>query len=188
MLQALRGRRAVGRLGLRRPHRRRRPRSGAAHAGRPGHLPGRRISSIELLWASPREILNVVQADEIGVDIITVTEAIRTKLHLLGKDLDEFSRETVLMFKRDGEAAGYRYDRLRTPLTSTRRHADPASSWIADAVERLGHGSGGGPRRRRPAVHPGRRRLGRPRQPRRQRLPQALRLRGLSPRPTTSRS
>ena len=64
--------------------------------------------SIELLWASPREILNVVQADEIGVDIITVTEAIRTKLNLLGKDLGEFSRETVLMFKRDGEAAGFR--------------------------------------------------------------------------------
>jgi transaldolase len=64
--------------------------------------------SIELLWASPREILNVVQADEIGVDIITVTESIRTKLHLLGKDLSEFSRETVLMFKRDGEAAGFR--------------------------------------------------------------------------------
>jgi transaldolase len=64
--------------------------------------------SIELLWASPREILNVVQADEIGVDIITVTESIRTKLHLLGKDLGEFSRETVLMFKRDGEAAGFR--------------------------------------------------------------------------------
>jgi transaldolase len=64
--------------------------------------------NIELLWASPREILNVVQANEVGVDIITVTEAIRTKLHLLGKDLSEFSRETVLMFKRDGEAAGYR--------------------------------------------------------------------------------
>jgi transaldolase len=64
--------------------------------------------AIELLWASPREILNVVQADEIGVDIITVTEAIRTKLHLLGKDLTEFSRETVLMFKKDGESAGFR--------------------------------------------------------------------------------
>jgi transaldolase len=64
--------------------------------------------SIELLWASPRELLNVVQADEVGVDIITVTEAIRTKLHMLGKDLAEFSRETVLMFKRDGESAGYR--------------------------------------------------------------------------------
>lgn len=64
--------------------------------------------SIELLWASPRELLNVVQADDIGVDIITVTEAIRTKLPLLGKDLYEFSQETVQMFKRDGEKAGYR--------------------------------------------------------------------------------
>jgi transaldolase len=63
--------------------------------------------SIKLLWASPREVLNVVQADEIGVDIITLTEPIRSKLNLLGKDLSEFSRETVLMFKRDGEAAGY---------------------------------------------------------------------------------
>lgn len=63
---------------------------------------------IELLWASPRELLNVVQADEIGVDIITVTEAIRTKLPLLGKDLLEYSQETVQMFKRDGESAGYR--------------------------------------------------------------------------------
>lgn len=62
---------------------------------------------IELLWASPREVLNVVQADEIGVDIITVTEAIRGKLHLLGKDLQEISRDTVQMFKRDGETAGY---------------------------------------------------------------------------------
>jgi transaldolase len=63
---------------------------------------------IELLWASPRELLNVVQADEVGVDIITVTEAIRSKLHLLGKDLSEFSQDTVLMFKRDSESAGYR--------------------------------------------------------------------------------
>src|SRR5262245_25610327 len=63
--------------------------------------------SIELLWASPRELLNVVQADEVGVDVITVTEAIRTKLHLLGKDLTQFSRETVQMFKRDGDSAGY---------------------------------------------------------------------------------
>jgi transaldolase len=64
--------------------------------------------NIELLWASPRELLNVVQADHIGVDIITVTEAIRSKLHLIGKDLNEFSQDTVLMFKRDSETAGYR--------------------------------------------------------------------------------
>ena len=64
-------------------------------------------SNIELLWASPREIFNVTQADEIGVDIITVTDAIRTKLHLIGKNLDDFSRETVQMFKRDADAAGF---------------------------------------------------------------------------------
>jgi transaldolase len=64
--------------------------------------------NIELLWASPREPFNVVQADQVGVDIITVTEALRTKLNLLGKDLLAFSQETVQMFKRDGESAGYR--------------------------------------------------------------------------------
>jgi transaldolase len=63
---------------------------------------------IELLWASPREVLNVVQANEVGADIITVDESIRNKLHLIGKDLLEFSKETVQMFKRDAENAGYR--------------------------------------------------------------------------------
>jgi transaldolase len=63
---------------------------------------------IELLWASPRELLNVVQADDVGVDIITVTESLRSKLNLLGKDLLEFSRETVQMFKRDADSAGFR--------------------------------------------------------------------------------
>lgn len=63
---------------------------------------------IELLWASPRELLNVIQADEVGADIITLTDGLRAKLHLIGKGLHEFSRETVLMFKRDGESAGYR--------------------------------------------------------------------------------
>jgi transaldolase len=62
---------------------------------------------IELLWASPREVLNIVQADQAGCDIITATPDLLAKLPLLGKDLDEFSRETVLMFKRDAESAGY---------------------------------------------------------------------------------
>ncbi|HTL12695.1 MAG TPA: transaldolase [Bdellovibrionota bacterium] len=63
--------------------------------------------SIELLWASPREVLNVVQADEIGCDIITVTPDISKKLAFLNKDLREFSRETVEMFKNDAEKAGF---------------------------------------------------------------------------------
>ena len=67
----------------------------------------RATSNAELLWASPREILNVVQADAIGCDIITMTEDLLAKLPLLGHDLDQFSLETVQMFHRDAAAAGY---------------------------------------------------------------------------------
>jgi transaldolase len=62
--------------------------------------------ALELIWASPREVLNVVQADAIGCDIITVTHDLLKKLPLLGKDLDEFSLETVKMFRDDARAAG----------------------------------------------------------------------------------
>lgn len=65
-------------------------------------------SRIELLWASPRELLNIVQADQIQCDIITVTPDLIKKLGLLNKDLTQFSLETVQMFKRDADAAGYR--------------------------------------------------------------------------------
>lgn len=61
----------------------------------------------ELLWASPREVLNVVQADEAGCQIITATGDILKKLPLLGKDPDDYSLETVTMFHRDANAAGY---------------------------------------------------------------------------------
>jgi transaldolase len=63
--------------------------------------------ALELLWASPREILNVRQADDIGVHIITVTSDVLKKLDLFGRDLEEFSLETVRMFHRDATAAGY---------------------------------------------------------------------------------
>jgi len=63
---------------------------------------------IELLWASPRELLNVVQAAEIGCDIITVTNDLLAKLPTLGKDLAQFSLETVQMFHRDAEACGFK--------------------------------------------------------------------------------
>jgi transaldolase len=62
---------------------------------------------IELIWASPREVLNVVQADRIGCHIITVTHDLLKKLPGLGKDLTQFSLETVQMFRRDAVAAGY---------------------------------------------------------------------------------
>jgi len=61
----------------------------------------------ELIWASPRELLNVFQADAIGCHIITVTNDILQKLALVGKDLHEYSLETVKMFHRDAAASGF---------------------------------------------------------------------------------
>lgn len=61
----------------------------------------------ELLWASPREVLNAIQADQIGCHIITVTADVLEKLSLIGKDLDEFSLDTVKMFHSDAQAANY---------------------------------------------------------------------------------
>lgn len=72
----------------------------------------RRINSVapnaELLWASPRELLNVFQADAVGCHIITATTDILKKLPLVGKDLDEYSLETVRMFYRDAQESGYK--------------------------------------------------------------------------------
>mgnify|MGYP001258359644 CR=1 FL=1 len=65
------------------------------------------LPKAELLWASPRELLNIVQADEVGCHIITATPGILNKLELLGKDLTEFSLDTVKMFYNDANAAGY---------------------------------------------------------------------------------
>jgi transaldolase len=61
----------------------------------------------ELIWASPRELLNVVQADALGVHIITATNDILSKLSLLGKDLDAFSLDTVRMFYEDARSCGF---------------------------------------------------------------------------------
>jgi transaldolase len=65
------------------------------------------VPTAELLWASPRELLNIVQADKIGCHIITATPDILKKLEKLGKDLAEFSLETVEMFYKDAQAAGF---------------------------------------------------------------------------------
>ncbi|MDO8307698.1 MAG: transaldolase family protein [Actinomycetota bacterium] len=64
------------------------------------------LPKAELLWASPREVLNIVQAAECGCDIITVTPDLLRKLDLLGKDLADFSLETVRMFYDDALSAG----------------------------------------------------------------------------------
>jgi transaldolase len=61
----------------------------------------------ELIWASPRELLNIFQADEVGCHIITATNDILGKLGLVGKDLAAYSLETVAMFHTDAHAAGY---------------------------------------------------------------------------------
>ncbi|HKC53302.1 MAG TPA: transaldolase [Burkholderiales bacterium] len=61
----------------------------------------------ELIWASPRELLNIFQADDVGCHIITATNDILKKLSLVGKDLDAYSLETVEMFHKDAKTAGY---------------------------------------------------------------------------------
>ncbi len=61
----------------------------------------------DLLWASPRELLNIFQADEVGCGIITVTNDVLKKLSLVGKDQDVYSLETVKMFYNDARAAGF---------------------------------------------------------------------------------
>ena len=63
--------------------------------------------NLELVWASPRELLNIFQADAVGCHIITVTYNILRKLHLVGKDLHEYSLDTVKMFYDDANHAGY---------------------------------------------------------------------------------
>lgn len=62
----------------------------------------------ELLWASPREALNIIQAEQIGCHIITVTPPLLAKAKLFGKDLEEFSLETVKMFYHDAVRSGFR--------------------------------------------------------------------------------
>jgi transaldolase len=63
--------------------------------------------NLELIWASPREILNIFQADAIGCQVITVTHDMLKKLPLVGRDLCEFSLDTVRMFHRDAQTAGF---------------------------------------------------------------------------------
>ena len=67
----------------------------------------RDMSNAELIWASPRELLNVLQANEIGCHIITATSDILSKLQNIGKDLDTFSLETVKMFYNDAKSAKF---------------------------------------------------------------------------------
>jgi transaldolase len=67
----------------------------------------RQAPDAELIWASPREILNLIQANEVGCHIITITHDLLKKLDGLGKSLEQFSLETVRMFHADALAAGF---------------------------------------------------------------------------------
>ena len=67
----------------------------------------RAAPTVELIWASPRELLNVIQASDIGCHIITVTHDILKKLALIGKDLEDYSLDTVKMFFDDAQAARF---------------------------------------------------------------------------------
>jgi transaldolase len=67
-----------------------------------------RLRNAELLWASPREVLNVVQAEQCGCHIITASPDIIAKLPLFGKDLRQYSLETVKMFYDDAQSAGFK--------------------------------------------------------------------------------
>jgi transaldolase len=62
---------------------------------------------IELIWASPRELLNIFQADAVGCHIITATDSVLGKLGIVGKNLDDYSLETVVMFHTDAARSGY---------------------------------------------------------------------------------
>ncbi len=93
-------------LRVRRAHRRRRRRPDADHGPRASRS-WRQAPRSELIWASPREILNLVQADQVGCHIITITHDLLQKLDGLGKSLEQFSLETVRMFHDDALAAGF---------------------------------------------------------------------------------
>jgi transaldolase len=64
-------------------------------------------ANMELLWASPRELLNIFQANDAGCHVITVPDSILAKLDAVGKDLTDFSLETVMMFHNDASRSGY---------------------------------------------------------------------------------
>jgi transaldolase len=71
----------------------------------------------QLVWASPRELLNIFQAEEIGCHVITVTSDVLRKIPLIGKDLHDFSLETVQMFYNDALRSGYKLDLTREEQT-----------------------------------------------------------------------
>ncbi len=81
---------------------------------------------IELIWASPRELFNIVQAEAIGCHIITVTHDLLKKLPLIGRDLTEYSLDTVKMFVNDARAANFALERRLAPAPPRSQNIVPA--------------------------------------------------------------
>ena len=75
----------------------------------------RATPNIEIIWASTREVFNVIEAHELGCHIITATKDVLAKLALVGKDLEAYSLETVEMFRRDALAAGFTIEEAVAP-------------------------------------------------------------------------
>jgi transaldolase len=73
------------------------------------------VPASRMIWASPRELLNIFHADAAGCHVITVTSDLLGKLHVVGKDLTEFSLETVKMFYDDASAAGFKIASVKIP-------------------------------------------------------------------------
>jgi transaldolase len=90
----------------------------------------------ELLWASPRELLNIFQAEDAGCDIITVSPAMLSMLERVGKDLRQYSLETVAMFHHDACAAGYEID--TSEIAAARAGRKAAVRMSEDDFRRLG--------------------------------------------------
>jgi transaldolase len=85
----------------------------------------------ELIWASPRELLNIYHAEQCGCHIITVTNDVLRKLHLIGKDLSDYSLETVKMFYDDGVKSGYVLEPAKLVAGTTGRASVAAKKRVA---------------------------------------------------------
>ena len=92
---------------------------------------------LELLWASPRELLNIFQAEAAGCDIITLIPDILKKINKIGSDLSQLSLETVKMFYEDGQKAGYK---LEENLSDYRRYINTYLEETKEIVQKIDRG------------------------------------------------
>jgi transaldolase len=112
----------------------------------------RAAPNVELIWASPRELLNIFQADAVGCHIVTVTTDILKKLALIGKDLSDYSLDTVKMFYEDAKAARYSLERpavlTARPAARGRTPASASPHVLLPAIENVAERGRGRPGKR----------------------------------------